>query len=1582
MADSANMDWFCGVNSTEFNDFQWTLNSTIYNSCFVDLVNACIHTSFVVIVSLILLVVGCCTSYRLYNAKTLIAYPWHDFRWTVFFLLWVVLMTGLAEGIICDLSRHSGATQPHLYVTPAASFVASTFAIMYYHHMECWQLPNMSWILLLYWVFAIVGEALRVNCMINEDVDIYILRFDVALLTLLFYFAYLITELNVIRTKVFGCCFQDEGCPKDLRKKNMYYSHRYVNLLSRVSFWWLNWLFIDGYKKHLEMQDLGVLSDDHGTSYHYQLFRNAYEEEKKKALLKNETPSVWWSYFRAYGKPLAWAGILKFVADTLGFISPVALGGVISYATTLYYESGDPVTPTTYDSQYVTVSEFFANGFVLVVVMFLSGAARFALLQNHYYIVIIESIHMRTAIQSFVYEKSLHLSSWTMASGEMTMGQITNHMSTDPLAILWFMQFVHYLWSVPYQLIVILILLYVELGYAALVGSCVFIITTPIQFKIGASMSKIQKSVLGFSDDRLKKSNELLQGIKLLKLYGWEEIFCRAIEAVRSCEVKQMYKGGMYMVATTFIVSSAPVLVTVVSFGLYSVIEKAPLTPEIAFSSLALFNQMTIPLFLVPTIIGFTVNAMVSTKRLRKYFAAPEIESNDDGRAPFSQGTGDDYKGDMDDDNGKRDIEEENDTHRPGAMDHVKNSYPEVEVKDTTRLLGADYTSGFYGSLDQEPTKPELPPLPDDVAIKITDGSYSWDIDTVTPIISDVNVEIPAGKLTMIVGLVGSGKSSLLSAMLGEMTTISGSVQFNNTKSKLSYGAQKAWLQNATLRDNILFGEDYSNKRYQSVIKACALQPDIDILPAGDMTEIGEKGINLSGGQKQRVSVGRSIYYNSDIVILDDPLSALDVHVGQQLFHEGIMELLIEKKRTVLLVTHQLQYLQYADKVIVMDNGKVNLQGCLKEIAEEDPQLYAKWQETINLISESENESDKEETAEEERKRLLKQVSVISVKDDEKEDDASGKLIEKEERERGSVSWRVYLTYAKAVRIPAVILIFVLATLQMAAMVATNFWLSEWSEAGANTTGNTTEEDIFDDLVYYIGGYAGLSISSILLGLVSGACNVMFALYAAKRIHIGLLRNIVHAPMRFFDTTPVGRILNRFSVDTQVIDQRLWQTFNMLIRTTLNITSAVVVNAIVVPIFIAIIVPVMIGYYFLQKFFITTSRELQRLDSITKSPIFAHFSESLGGLSTIRAYRDERRFRKKIVDTINTNNISFIYLQTANRWLGIRLDFVGALIVLIAGIGCMVSAALGALEPSLIGLSLTYALQMSGYLNWFVRNTADCEMHMNAIERTDHYTHIPTEKYQGVYTPPADWPDQGSIEVKDISVRYATELDPVLRNVTVHFRPGEKIGICGRTGSGKSSLTLSLFRMIDTFQGYIKVDDIDISHVNLLTLRNRIAIIPQDPVLFTGSIRYNLDPLGTKSDDELWEAIEIAQLKTVVSELNDKLDAKVSEGGENFSVGQRQLFCLARAFLRKARVLIMDEATASIDMETDAVLQNVVATAFAERTVLTIAHRVSTILNSDTILVLSDGKVIEYDTPDNLLSQPDSVFASLVKGSQ
>ncbi|XP_077980908.1 ATP-binding cassette sub-family C member 8-like [Glandiceps talaboti] len=1552
--------WFCGEDGY-LTIHEWSV-------CRAEAVCAIVHMSFLITASLVLTVVGCCTTESLHHSKTLIHFPGHYAKWTLSMLLCLVLLCAAGEGILTDVTRNT-VTHPYLYTPQLIALCNGVVTLVYYHNMECWSRARLAWLLLVFWLLAVICDIARLITLTREyEFDVFILRFDLIIFSIVVYTSCLLVEVNLVRSKVLGWCYQEKPYPRELKKRNILYNYRYTNFLSQMVYWSLNWLFWVGYKRPLEITDLGNLPDEFEAKYQHRVFQEAYNEEKKRADKLKKTPSLWRTYFNAYGRDVGISAGFTCLSATFGFIPPVAVGGVVSYATKWYYNKLEE-----HDTRFVTAVEFFSNGFVLIGVMFIAASLKGFTLGFGGNIAVMKSVQVRSAIQTFTYEKALRLSSWNLSSGTMTVGQITNHMSVDAVAIQWICIYTIFITAVPYQLVVILALLYFELGFAALIGSAIFLIVAPLQYFVVDYMSNIQNEILKISDQRLMKSNELLQGMKLLKLYGWEEMFCSAIEAIRSKEIRQMMKAGVLMIITTFLAQATPIIVTFVSFAIYSRVNPStPLTPDLAFASLALFNQLVWPMAMLPNMIGYLVAAIASTRRLQSFFAATELENKDDGRPPRSSATGD--------------ISSENSSDGPDTKRNQENSDDVFEVDRTheTQRLIVDANDIDYGSMesslsaDKHPAV-HVPDLADNVTIQIDNGNFTWEPDSKTCTLSNINVEIDAGKLTMIVGLVGSGKSSLLSAILGEMTTVSGTVRFN--RGTISYVPQKAWLQNATFKDNILFGNEFRRSRYQTVLEVCALGPDIEILPAGDQTEIGEKGINLSGGQKQRVSVARALYSHTNIVLMDDPLSALDVHVTSHLMEKGIMNFLLKENRTVVLVTHQIQYLSYADKVIFIEDGQIVDQGNLNDIEKHDPELFSNIQRRIQLISESENESDSEFdiSVDVERKLLQRRVSMKEVEEINLENAPGGSLIEEEERERGSVSWRVYLAYARAIKLPWVVFILIMFVVQGTIHILNNFWLSEWSESGANITGKTQEE-LNDELDCFLNGYAGLSFSYVGVALIATSCQIIFSLLAAKRIHIELLRNIIHAPMRFFDTTPIGRILNRFANDTQYIDQKLWLTLNLVLITAVQCTSAIIVNVVVTPIFIAVVLPLLIGYFTIMKFYITTSRELKRLDSTTISPVFAHFSETLGGLSTIRAYRDEHRFRKRLLQRLDSNNIAQLFLHPSNRWMGTRLEFVGASILLISGLSSLLTCVLGNLEPSWVGLAITYALSISGFLTALVRAMSDLEMQMNAVERVEHYTNIDNEEYRGVYRPPKHWPEEGDIKIEKLSARYGAFLDPVLQNVSINLKRRQKIGICGRTGSGKSSLTLALFRMIDTYQGNIYIDNIKTTDVPLLTLRSRLAIIPQDPVLFSGTIRFNLDPAGTRSDTELWDALEIAQLKTTVEYLDDKLDSLISDEGDNFSVGQRQLFCLARAFLKKTQILVMDEATASVDMKTDTILKNVIRTAFADRTVLTIAHRISTIVDSDMVLVLSDGQVMEYDSPQTLLRDENSLFSALVRG--
>uniref|UniRef100_A0A669PVU5 ABC-type glutathione-S-conjugate transporter n=1 Tax=Phasianus colchicus TaxID=9054 RepID=A0A669PVU5_PHACC len=826
-----------------------------------------------------------------------------------------------------------------------------------------------------------------------------------------------------------------------------------------------------------------------------------------------------------------------------------------------------------------------------------------------------------------------------------------------------------------------------------------------------------------------------------------------------------------------------------------------------------------------------------------------------------------------------------------------------------------------------------------------------------------VNLDIKPGSLVAVVGAVGSGKSSLISAMLGEMENIKGHI---NIQGSLAYVPQQAWIQNATLKDNILFGSELDEARYQKVIKACALLPDLELLPAGDQTEIGEKGINLSGGQKQRVSLARAVYNDADIYILDDPLSAVDAHVGKHLFEHVLGPKGLLQKKTRILVTHSISFLPQADNIVVLVAGTVSEHGSYNTLLA-NRGAFAQF---LNSYGSQEEDAAEETTAGTGnatgyRGHLCLEVlksprcnslvcpsfpclyttSVKKAQEEPIKNIKGQKLIEKEAVETGKVKFSMYLRYLRAVGLGFSFCVAMSYVADYVAYVGTNLWLSAWTD-DAERYQNETYPVQQRDLRIGVFGALGVSQGESLFLFLATILSSHGAMRASRIVHEQLLSNILRVPMSFFDTTPTGRIVNRFAKDIFTVDETIPMSFRSWLNCFMGIISTLLMIALATPFFLVVIVPLGIFYYFVLRFYISTSRQLRRLDSVTRSPIYSHFGETVSGLSVIRAYGHQQRFLQQNEKTMDINQKTVHSWIVSNRWLAIRLEFVGSLVVFFSALLAVISK--NSLEGGIVGLSVSSALNVTQTLNWLVRVSSELETNIVAVERVHEYTKVKREApWVTDKRPPHGWPSKGEIQFVDYKVRYRPELELVLQGITCNIGSTEKIGVVGRTGAGKSSLTNCLFRVLEAAGGKIIIDGLDIATIGLHDLRQNLTIIPQDPVLFTGTLRMNLDPFDQYTDEEVWKALELAHLKPYVQELPERLQHIVSEGGENLSVGQRQLVCLARALLRKAKILILDEATAAVDLETDHLIQTTIRSAFADCTVLTIAHRLHTIMDSN-----------------------------------
>uniref|UniRef100_A0A8C8K4S6 ABC-type glutathione-S-conjugate transporter n=1 Tax=Oncorhynchus tshawytscha TaxID=74940 RepID=A0A8C8K4S6_ONCTS len=838
----------------------------------------------------------------------------------------------------------------------------------------------------------------------------------------------------------------------------------------------------------------------------------------------------------------------------------------------------------------------------------------------------------------------------------------------------------------------------------------------------------------------------------------------------------------------------------------------------------------------------------------------------------------------------------------------------------------------------------------------VYNGMFSWTKEG-PPCLKRINVRVPQGSLVAVVGHVGSGKSSLLSAMLGETEKRSGSVSI---KGSVAYVPQQAWIQNATVQDNVTFGREKQKTWYQRVLDACALLPDLEILPAGDSTEIGEKGLNLSGGQKQRVSLARAVYRKADVYLLDDPLSAVDAHVGQHIFDKVIGPKGVLRNKTRVLVTHGMSFLPQADLILVLVDGEITESGSYQELLSR----HGAFADFIHTFASNDRKESVTETAAQRGRTSftnLQGMEPMSEIDEEQVPEDLGKLMEVDKARTGRVRLEMYMEYFKTIGMAFIIPIVFLYAFQQGASLTYNYWLSLWAD---EPIVNGTQVDTDMKLAVYgaLGFAQGIAIFGTTVAISVGG------IIASRHLHMDLLKNVLHSPMSFFETTPSGNLLNRFAKEIDAIDCMIPDGLKMMLGYLFKLMEVCIIVMLATPFAAVVILPLAILYAFVQSFYVATSCQLRRLESVSRSPIYTHFNETVQGASVIRAFGEQHRFIVQANKRVDFNQTSYFPRFVATRWLAVNLEFVGNGVVLAAAILSVMGK--DTLSPGIVGLAVSHSLQVTGILSWIVRSWTDVENNIVSVERVKEYADTAKEAVWTVEgsSLPLAWPQTGTIEFQDYGLQYRKGLDWALKGITLKIQEREKVGIVGRTGAGKSSLALGIFRILEAAKGAIYIDGVNIAEIGLHDLRSRITIIPQDPVLFSGSLRMNLDPFDTYTDEEIWNSLELAHLKNFVSNLPDKLNYECSEGGENLSLGQRQLVCLARALLRKTKILVLDEATAAVDLETDTLIQSTIRQQFEDCTVLTIAHRLNTIMDYTRVIVMDKGHISEMDSPTNLIS--------------
>ncbi|XP_051141959.1 ABC transporter C family member 4-like [Andrographis paniculata] len=856
-----------------------------------------------------------------------------------------------------------------------------------------------------------------------------------------------------------------------------------------------------------------------------------------------------------------------------------------------------------------------------------------------------------------------------------------------------------------------------------------------------------------------------------------------------------------------------------------------------------------------------------------------------------------------------------------------------------------------------------------DVAVEVKNGSFSWEDDNGGEALKCLNINIRKKELAAIVGTVGSGKSSVLAAILGEMNKLSGKVRVCGST---AYVAQTAWIQNGTIEENILFGLPMNRQRYKEAIRVCCLEKDLEVMEFGDQTEIGERGINLSGGQKQRIQLARAVYQDCDIYLLDDVFSAVDAHTGSEIFKECVRGSLRDK--TILLVTHQVDFLHNVDQILVMREGMIVQSGKYNNLLESGMDfkaLVSAHEASMELVDVETSESKPSPAVTTQRSFKQEENGGNDSQEHGDSHGRSSKLIREEERAQGRVSLQVYKQYcAESFGWWGVVGMIFFSITWQGTLMSSDYWLAyETSDDKASSFSPSL----------FITVYAILSGLAILLVLARTMLAAVMGLKTSQIFFRQILHSILHAPMSFFDTTPSGRILTRASTDQTNVDVLIPFFTSITLSMYMTLLSIIIITCQYAwPTFI-LVVPLLWLNIWYRGYYLSTSRELTRLDSITKAPVIHHFSESITGVMTIRCFRKQGSFCNENVNRVNANLRMDFHNNGSNEWLGIRLELIGCFILCMSAL-FMIILPSSIIKPENVGLALSYGLSLNAVMYWSVYTNCFLENKMVSVERIKQFTVIPSEAEwtKKDPLPPPNWPSQGNVELNNLQVRYRPDTPLVLKGITLNITGGEKIGVVGRTGGGKSTLIQVLFRLVEPSDGKIIIDGIDISTLGLHDLRSRFGIIPQEPVLFEGTVRSNIDPTELYTDDEIWQSLERCQLKDVVAAKPGKLDSPVLDNGDNWSVGQRQLLCLGRVMLKRSRLLYMDEATASVDSYTDGVIQKIIREDFAACTIISIAHRIPTVMDCDRVLVIDGGRAKEFDKPGRLLERP-SLFGALVQ---
>lgn len=1424
-------------------------------------------------------------------------------------------------------------------------------------------------------------------------------------------------ESNSLRQKRLMLFMFKKTAPKAEERDMKVFPYVNAGVLSKMFFWWTNPVMKVGYTRTLEPNDLFKLEgewlvDSSTEKIKRELAKYNYRDLDHKIILKIIVRTFWTEWLAillllsAYGaiesfSPLVSKQLILAIEHRVTFGGSVAKGVGIAVASS------------------------FMN-FIVEVLVALASFRGLAL-----------GTKLKSTFTALIMEKSFRLSA--KGRHKFSPAKITLICTTDLSRVEILSVYTSYLLISPIPVVVSIVILAINLGVTAVVAiSLITIASVSLSMSV-TKLFKYRSFVVGITDKRVTIMREIVSNLKIIKFYNWEIPYFSNLMDARTKEIKVVLKIQALRNVLNTVSTTLTAIVSMVSFIVMNALDAGTKSAADVFSSVQSFSTLSVVLNILPNAISLTADMINGLKRVAELLAEEENEDNghyfvsEKGKGPALEVKDATFIWEQ----FEKDEEEEDD-------DKGKKK------KKARNSKGLEETGN---SQDTETSNLEEPG--NDVSVELSELNSSK-----LTSLANVNLTIAEGEFVVVTGSIGSGKSSLLSALAGAMTCVAGTVAVNG---KLVLCGE-LWVQNLTIRENITFGLPFDQARYDQIIYCCSLQADLDVLPGGDLTEVGEKGITLSGGQKARICLARALYYGGDIVLMDDVLSAVDARVGKHIVEQCCLGFLAAKTR--ILATHQLSLVQKADKVIFMNGDGTFDIGTFKEI-ESNPQfakllLFNQQEKEQEKEKEKEVENDRENeqsenfteqfpgtsltfpedsqslrkvlddsvdiaeaetigsedqnlagSGQELKRRLVRKTTTedpdekakiakvtYAEVDEEAEykdvyankDALKGKLIEDEEKAVNSLSGFVYKRYISfgAGRLTMsgflVLLTFITAMAVFNEIFSTT-WLSFWVS------------DEFHRLsAFYIAFYVVFTMLFFVFLLLEFVTIGIAASNALKKLNVSAARKVLGAPMKFLDVTPMGRILNRFTKDTDALDNEIADTLKRLLYSLSYIVGLIVLNVVYLP-WIAIVIPVLaVVYVGVANYYQASSREIKRLEAVKRSMVYNNLSEVLTGMRTIKAYGRESLFLEKNGEYMDKTNEATFLSNGVSRWLGICLQMIASVFGLFV---CVLSAAgVFHLSAATVGLLVNNVISLTAQLSAVTMYITQLENDMNSVERLIYYAdNIPQEETaENRGLEPSDWPKLGKLQFQNVTLLYRSGLPPVLKNLNFSVASGEKIGVCGRTGAGKSLVMAAIFRLHELDSGTITYDGMDISKLALTSLRSNLSIIPQEPVLFTGTIRKNLDPFAERSDDVLWDILRRSEILSEEEILVERaktegkaggtvkaetehlhkfhLDQVVTDEGANYSVGERQLISFARALVRNTQILILDEATSSVDYETDHKIQNTINREFAHCTILCIAHRLKTILHYDKILALDKGEIKQFDKPKVLFGE-DGIFRQM-----